>query len=189
MKLFNILFMSCFVTGFILLSSMTTVYASSSSLREKKKFTKSHSVKLVINEVTTDFEEAIKGFPVYKQLNKKMSEEEFIKNLKAVTQNFHLYYGYKGKEIVGLITFAITSDNLYWGKHGHICSLVIDEKNRKKGFASQLLEFVINKYSKLGISKIGLETDRYSKENNEFYQKRGFKYVANEYNKYTEKQE
>ncbi|MGZ7043177.1 MAG: ribosomal protein S18-alanine N-acetyltransferase [Methanobacterium sp.] len=71
--------------------------------------------------------------------------------------------------IVGYIIFWIRYED-----EGHIISLAIDKKYRKKGMASELVKNVINIFTKCNLREIKLEVRKGNKGARKFYQKMGF---------------
>ncbi|MGZ7208432.1 MAG: ribosomal protein S18-alanine N-acetyltransferase [Methanobacterium sp.] len=71
--------------------------------------------------------------------------------------------------VVGYIIFWIRYED-----EGHIISLAIDKKYRKKGMASELVKNVINIFTKCNLREIKLEVRKGNKGARKFYQKMGF---------------
>ncbi|MGZ7107779.1 MAG: GNAT family N-acetyltransferase [Methanobacterium sp.] len=66
---------------------------------------------------------------------------------------------------------------MFWIRYedeGHIISLAIDKKYRKKGMASELVKNVINIFTKCNLREIKLEVRKGNKGARKFYQKMGF---------------
>jgi ribosomal-protein-alanine N-acetyltransferase len=71
--------------------------------------------------------------------------------------------------LVGYIIFWIRFED-----EGHIISLAVDTKNRRKGIASELLESATDIFSRYDVKKLKLEVRRGNKAARKFYNKMGF---------------
>lgn len=88
-------------------------------------------------------------FPVFSQLNPKMSKESFISNYEQVKEKeYHLYQAIvneNNKEhIAGLVGYIFNED-LCVGRAMYVDVLVVDKNYRNKGIAKQLMDFAISK--------------------------------------------
>jgi ribosomal-protein-alanine N-acetyltransferase len=71
--------------------------------------------------------------------------------------------------VVGYIIFWIRYED-----EGHIISLAVDKKYRKKGVGIELVEYAINIFTKCNVREIKLEVRIGNKGAREFYEKMGF---------------
>lgn len=111
--------------------------------------TKNACSSLTIEEVR-EANDLITTYPLYKQLNHNISEEDFIANFeKAKDQNYQLYKATLSNNdepvLIGLIGFQFIQQ-LYNGRYMHIDSLVINHDYRQKGFGKELMDFAYSKY-------------------------------------------
>ena len=79
------------------------------------------------------------------------------------------YYTYKvKKQIIGYIGFWLLEDDI------HITNLAVAPIFRKKGIASQLINFVMNEARQIMVSRVSLEVRMTNKEAVKLYEKLGF---------------
>ena len=134
-------------------------------------------------------EAAKSTFSLFTQLNRYVkTEKEYLARLEKAFKHGYELYVYKDDkgEQVGLMGLSYPEE-LYWDTYMHIDTLVVDEKHRRKGIATKLLDYAKGIADKMKVTKLSWETGAHSKEPQAFYAAKGFKEQAFEYRYYPKK--
>lgn len=94
----------------------------------------------------------------------------------ATTQRY--FVAVEGGLIVGFASLSIKNSLWEEGPMANIDELVVDNAHRGEGIGSVLLEFVVETASKLGCSRIELDSAFHRTEAHAFYEKKGFEQRA-----------
>lgn len=138
---------------------------------------------LEICEVTHNETEIRKGFPVYLELGKDLTEEDYVSRLKeASSEGYRFFYAYEDGKIVGIAGFTIHTE-LSRGKAIHVDSIVVDESSRRHGIGAKLMNFIEEFGKANGATEAYLETGHKRVEANQFYPKLGYTTTAHSYRK------
>ena len=95
-------------------------------------------------KILSDDQEIAASFSIMRQLRPHLQEETYLQRIRRMENNF----GYRlvavldQNNIVALAGFRI-AENLAWGKYLYVDDLVTDEKERKKGYAQLLFEWLV----------------------------------------------
>jgi len=110
-----------------------------------------------------------------KRLTKNKIEEIFLKRLKD--KKAELFVLKKENNVIGYGSLVYHDDFMH-GKTGFIGELVIEEKQRNKGYGSELLKNLIKKAKENYCKYIDLNSAVYRRKAHRFYKKQGFKKEA-----------
>lgn len=107
----------------------------------------------------------------------KISLDDVIYKFKNIyALNNELPYGIaivENKEIIGFCTLRLNELKNYPEFNPWICSVMIFDEYRRKGYGKALINYAKQEYQKLGYNKVFLWTDKAPI----FYEKIGFSYV------------
>jgi N-acetylglutamate synthase and related acetyltransferases len=130
------------------------------------------TVRFASNE---DFESV---FPLFKQLwpNKSLNQNElskvFNRGIKSDTDVLLVLE--LDNKVIGFCAYAIVNNLWQEGFISYIYAMVIDDKNRGKGYGSSLLQEAINKSREQGMKRVELDSGFPREKAHQFYEKFGF---------------
>lgn len=114
-------------------------------------------------------------YPIIVQLRTTLSEKEFVERvLKQQKIGYNLAYIKDKKEIVAVTGFRI-SYNLAWGKFLYVDDLIVDSKNRSKGYGNILFDWLIDYAKKETCNELHLDSGVQRFDAHRFYLKRRMK--------------
>src|SRR6056297_897294 len=106
-----------------------------------------------------------------KKLKNKQLRDVFIKRLK--NKKVELFILKKENNIIGFGSLIYHNDFMH-GKTGFIGEIIIEEKQRNKGYGSKLLKNLIKKAKEKDCKYIDLDSAIYRRNAHRFYKKHGF---------------
>jgi len=133
-------------------------------------------LELVIRDVTSgDFDEI---YPLFEQLwpNKKLNRTELNKVFSrgAASQTDELLCAVLDDTIIGFCAYAIINNLWQEGYISYVYAMIVDEKQRGKGYGTKLINEVIAKSKKQGMKRIELDSGFQRERAHQFYEKLGF---------------
>ncbi|MBY9077115.1 aminoalkylphosphonic acid N-acetyltransferase [compost metagenome] len=127
------------------------------------------------NATCEDFESV---YPLFEQLwpNKTLNKAELNKVFSrgVSSQTDELLCAVLDGAIIGFCAYAIVNNLWQEGYISYIYAMVVDEKQRGKGFGTVLLDEAINKSKNQGMKRVELDSGFQREQAHEFYQKFGF---------------
>lgn len=97
-------------------------------------------------KILSNDREIAASFSIMQQLRPHLKEETYLQRIRNLEKKheYRLVAVLTQNNIVALAGFRI-AENLAWGKYLYIDDLITDEKNRKKGYAQMLFEWLVKK--------------------------------------------
>lgn len=130
---------------------------------------------LIRNATCEDFQSV---YPLFEQLwpNKNLNTMELNKvfNRGIVSPTDELFCAVLDGVVIGFCAYAIVNNLWQEGCISYIYAMVVDEKQRGKGYGTELINEVINKSKKQGMKRVELDSGFHREKAHEFYQKLGF---------------
>jgi len=122
-----------------------------------------------------EFEELL---PFFKQLwpNKEINAEKLRTVFERGIDSIHdeLFCIKTENKIIGFAAYAIANNLWQEGQISYIYAMIIDEKQRGKGYGTLLLKEIIRKSEKAGYKRIELDSGFPRKQAHKFYETIGF---------------
>lgn len=130
---------------------------------------------LIKNATNEDFDNV---YSLFEQLwpNKKINMAELKKVFSRgiVSKTDELFCAVLDGTIIGFCAYAIVNNLWQEGYISYIYAMVVDEKQRGKGYGTQLINEVIARSKKQGMKRVELDSGFQREKAHEFYQKLGF---------------
>ena len=130
---------------------------------------------LIRNAISEDFDRV---YPLFEQLwpNKKINRAELNKVFSRgiVSQTDELFCAVLDDTIIGFCAYAIVNNLWQEGYISYIYAMVVDEKQRGKGYGTKLINEAIDKSKSQGMKRIELDSGFQREKAHEFYLKLGF---------------
>lgn len=118
-----------------------------------------------------------KHYTYWKQFSNEMDLKDIVYKFKKLyTDDRELPIGYACYDeniLIGFCTLRIEALTKYTEFFPWICSVMIFDEYRKKGYGSKMIELISNEAQKLGYNTVYLWTDQAPK----FYEKNGFSFL------------
>lgn len=125
--------------------------------------------------IKEDFPEIL---PLFKQLwpNKEINTEKlrivFERGIDSIQDD--LFCIKIDNKIIGFAAYAIVNNLWQEGQISYVYAMVVDEKQRGKGYGTQLLKEIIRKSEQAGYKRIELDSGFPREQAHKFYEKIGF---------------
>ena len=117
-------------------------------------------------------------YPLFEQLwpTKALNRGELQKvfNRGVVSQTDELLCAELNGVIIGFCAYAMVNNLWQEGYISYIYAMVVDEKQRGKGYGTQLLNEAITRSKEQGMKRVELDSGFQREKAHEFYQKLGF---------------
>lgn len=130
---------------------------------------------IIRKAVTEDFDSV---YPLFEQLwpNKILNREELYKvfNRGAISNTDELFCAELDGVVIGFCAYAIVNNLWQAGYISYIYAMVVDEKQRGKGYGTKLLNEAIAKSKEQGMKRVELDSGFQREEAHKFYEKLGF---------------
>lgn len=131
---------------------------------------------LLIRSVTNDDFNSV--YPLFEQLwpNKELNKAELNKVFcrGIVSQTDELFCAVLDGTIIGFCSYAIMNNLWQEGYISYIYAMVVDEKQRGRGYGARLINEAIARSNKQGMKRIELDSGFQREKAHHFYEKLGF---------------
>jgi Acetyltransferases len=130
---------------------------------------------LIRNASNEDFDSV---YPLFEQLwpNKKLNRAELNKVFRRgiTSQTDELFCAVLDGTVIGFCAYALVNNLWQEGYISYIYAMVVDEKQRGKGYGTKLISEAITKSKKQGMKRVELDSGFQREKAHEFYIKLGF---------------
>jgi len=134
------------------------------------------TLELLIRNVTNNDFDSI--YPLFEQLwpNKELKRAELNKVFSrgVVSQTDELFCAVLDNTIIGFCAYAIVNNLWQEGYISYLYAMVVDEKQRGKGYGTRLINEAIAMSKKQGMKRVELDSGFQRERAHQFYEKLGF---------------
>lgn len=118
--------------------------------------------------------EILSTFSTFKQLRSHLTEDKFIEKIRRLQDNygFNLVAVIENDEVKAAAGYRIT-ESLAWGNYFYVDDLITDEKNRRKGYAKLLWDWLISQAKENDCEQFHLDSGVHRHDAHSFYLKGG----------------
>ena len=117
-------------------------------------------------------------YPLFEQLwpNKKINRAELNKVFSrgVISQTDELFCAVLDGTVIGFCAYAIVNNLWQEGYISYLYAMVVDEKQRGKGYGTKLINEAIAKSKRQGMKRVELDSGFQREKAHEFYIKLGF---------------